>query len=154
MSMARWDPWSEVVSLREAMSHLLEESVVRPRATGGVTAGPAIDVRETPDTFVLTASVPGFRPDDVTIAVLGDRLTISGRPQEERPDGDGGRWLLRERQIGAFERKLALPAAIDADRSEASFQDGVLTITMPKAESAKPRTINVRAGVTGQKNGS
>jgi HSP20 family protein len=152
MSITRWDPFGDIVSLREAMNNLLEESFVRPRpgaSQPGAPAGLALDVRETPEAFVISASVPGVPAENVEITVLGDTLRIRGERHEERTeDGQGQRWLLRERRFGAFERTVALPTTVKADAADADFKDGVLTITLPKAEEAKPRSIPVR-GATG-----
>ncbi len=149
MSISRWDPFGDIVSLREAMNNLLEESFVRPRpGQGETTAGLALDVRETVDAFTVTASVPGVDPADVDITVLGDTLQIRGERREERSDegGQEGRWLVRERRYGAFQRAVSLPTAVKADEANAEFKDGVLTVTLPKADQAKPRTIPVRTG--------
>ena len=150
MSISRWDPLGELVTLREAMNNLLEESFVRPRQGGGTAgqaAGLAIDVRETPDAFVVTASVPGVSPEEVDITVLGDVLRIRGERREDRQEEDqNGRWLIRERRFGAFERTIGLPTTVKADAATADFKDGVLTVTLPKAEEAKPRSIRVRGG--------
>ena len=147
MSISRWDPWGDIVSLREAMNNLLEESFVRPRGGGSGAAGLAVDVRETPEAFVVTASVPGISPEDVDITVLGDTLRIRGERREERSEeGEQGRWLIRERRVGSFERTIALPTTVKADAADADFRDGVLTITLPKADEAKPRSIPVRGG--------
>jgi HSP20 family protein len=146
--MQRWDPWNEMLSLREAMNNLLEESFVRPR--GGATqaggVGLAVDVREDADTFTVKASVPGVDPADVDITVLGDTVRIHGerRSETEREGGEGQRWLVRERSVGTFDRAIALPTAVDPEGANAEFKDGVLTITLPKAETAKPRSIPVR----------
>ena len=148
MSISRWDPWGDLISLREAMSNLLEESYVRPRAGGAGSSGLAVDVRETPDKFEVIASVPGVRLEDVQISVLGDTVRIQGERKEEseRTEGEGGRWLVRERRFGSFERTISLPTSVKADEATAEFKDGVLTITLPKTEEAKPRTIPVRSG--------
>ena len=149
MSISRWDPLGELVSLREAMNNLLEESFVRPRqgGTAGQAAGLAVDVRETPDAFVVTASVPGVSPEEVDITVLGDVLRIRGERRDDRQEEDqNGRWLIRERRFGAFERTIGLPTTVKADAATADFKDGVLTVTLPKAEEAKPRSIRVRGG--------
>ena len=162
MSITRWDPFGDIVSLREAMNNLLEESFVRPRpgaTSAGGPAGLALDVRETPDAFIIHASVPGVPAENVEITVLGDTLRIRGERRDEREEGSTSeRWLLRERRFGAFERTVALPTAVKADEADAEFKDGVLTVTLPKAEAAKPRSIPVRgaagssgpAGPTGQ----
>lgn len=148
MNTARWDPLNDLVSLREAMGNLLEESFVRPGGGTGPTTGPAglaLDVKETAASFEVAASVPGVAAEDVDITVLGDTLRIRGERREETDtDGPEGRWLLRERRFGAFERRLTLPATVRADAAEAEFSDGVLTITLPKADEAKPRSIPVR----------
>jgi HSP20 family protein len=163
MSSTRWDPWSEFVSLREAMNNLLEESFVsRPRPgeeepTGGerraaaaqtAASGLAVDIRESAEGYEVTASVPGVSPDQVEITVLGDRLRIRGERRDDAQERDpDGRWVLRERRFGAFERSVTLPSAVKADAATADFKEGVLTITLPKADEARPRAIPVRPGV-------
>ena len=151
MSITRWDPWGEMVSLRDAMDRLLAESVVRPRGeTGGMPSSLALDVREQNDDFVISTPIPGVKPEDVDISILGDTLRIRGERREERQEGgEGKRWLLREQRYGSFERTLRLPSAVKADQAQADFRDGILTITLPKAEEAKERRIPVRAGAGG-----
>lgn len=156
MSSTRWDPWNDIVSLREAMNNLLEESFVsrgRPGeqspSTPPGTAGLALDIKELSDAFEVTASVPGVPPEDVEITVLGDRLRIQGERMDETNSAEGGaRWLIRERQFGAFERTVNLPTSIKSDAATAAFKDGVLTIRLPKADEARPRTIPVHSGAT------
>ena len=152
MSTTRWDPWGDIVSLREAMNNLLEESFVRPRpgiAGPGMASSLALDVKETAETFVITASVPGVPPSDIDISVLGDTLRIRGQRKEEADEsGEGSRWILRERRFGAFERTVSLPSMVDAEAADADFKDGVLTITLPKADIARPRSIPVRGATT------
>src|SRR5438105_3606808 len=109
MSITRWDPFRDMVSLREAMANLLEESYVAPRgAQGGATGTLAVNVKETPDAFVLTAALPGVKPEDVDISILGDtlRLQAETREEHEQPqDGkDNGRWIVRERRYGMVQR--------------------------------------------------
>jgi HSP20 family protein len=151
MSSTRWDPLNDLVSLREAMNNLLEESFIRPRGEGGgeaprpggAPAGLAIDIRETPQAFVVKASVPGVRPEDVDITVLGDTLRITGQHQEQSEVEPNARWLIRERRSGTFERTVRLPTGVQSGAAEADFKDGVLTVTLPKAEEARPRSIPV-----------
>lgn len=150
MSSSRWDPWGDIISLREAMNNLLEESFVRPRPGGTASVGSlglAVDLLETPSAFVLTASVPGVKPSDVEISVLGDTLTIAGQRDEPRPSSgepEGSRWLIRERHFGVFDRSVKLTTAVKADEAIAEYEDGVLTVVLPKADEARPRTIAVR----------
>jgi HSP20 family protein len=148
MSITRWDSWSDMVSLRDAMDRLLAESVVRPRGEGGgMMSTLAVDVSEQGDDFVITAPIPGVKPEDVEISVLGDTLRISGERREQRQEGgEGQRWILREQRFGSFERIVRLPSPVKADRANAEFRDGILSITLPKTEEAKERRIPVRAG--------
>lgn len=144
MSIQRWDPWRDIVSLREAMNSLLEESFVRPRAgMAAMTGGMAVDLSETDDGYTIKTTVPGAKPEDVDISVLGDTLRIVAevKADEER---HGEKWLVRERRFGHFERTVSLPSNVKADEAQAEFENGVLTITLPKAEVARPRQIQVK----------
>jgi HSP20 family protein len=153
VSITRWDPWGDIVSLREAMNNLLEESFVRPQPGTpgpGMASSLALDVKETPDTFMVTASVPGVPPSDIDITILGDTLRIRGQRKEAiEESGEGNRWLLRERRFGAFERTVSLPSVVNSEGSSADFKDGVLTITLPKADVAKPRSIPIKGAAPG-----
>lgn len=144
MAIERWDPFREMVSLRDAMNSLLQESFVRPGgAVGGGNAAPLpLDVSETADEYVVRASLPGVKPEDVQITVHGDTLTIRGetKVEEERKDQT---WHLRERRFGTFQRSVSLGTPIDADRAEARHDHGVLTLTLPKSAAAKPKQIKV-----------
>lgn len=157
MSTTRWDPWGDIVSLREAMNNLLEESFVRPRpglSGPGMASSLALDVRESPEQFIVTASIPGVRPTDIDISILGDTLRIRGQRTEEAEEtGEGHRWLLRERRFGAFERTVSLPSLVNAEQAVADFKDGVLTITLPKADIARPKSIPVKSAAA-QESGS
>jgi HSP20 family protein len=144
VSIQRWDPWKDIISLREAMNSLLEESFVRPRA--GITAlasGMAIDLRETDESFVIETVLPGVKPEDVEISVLGDVLRITAEAREDEASQDA-KWLIRERRYGRFERTLNLPSQVKADEAGADFKDGILTVTLPKTEAVQPRSIPVR----------
>lgn len=145
MSIQRWDPWRDIVSLREAMNSLLEESFVRPRAGVTGSGGMALDLREKDDSYIVEATIPGAKPDDVDISVLGDTLRITAEVKDQT-ENSGEKWLVRERRYGHFERAVTLPTSVKADQAKAEFNDGVLTITLPKAEEARPRSIPVRAG--------
>jgi HSP20 family protein len=144
MAGERWsEPFRDVVSLREAMNALFQDSFVRP--AGGQGAGHAgfpIDVAETDNEFVLHAALPGVKPDDVQITVHGETVTIRGQSKVDE-EQKGKHWLLRERTHGTFQRSLALTAPIDSTKAVARFEHGILTLTLPKAEQAKPRQIKV-----------
>ena len=111
--------------------------------TRPVTAFPAVNVWEDNDAFHLEAELPGLTQDDVNIAVTQRNvLTLSG---ERKPEEGEGRWHRRERGFGRFQRVLRLPAPVDADKVEAQLENGVLRLTLPKHEDAKPRRIAVKA---------
>jgi HSP20 family protein len=144
MAIERWDPFREAVSLRDAMNALFQESVLRPSsglAGGGATALP-LDVSENENEFVVKASLPGIKPEDVQITVHGDTLMIQGETRSEE-EKKGERWHLRERRSGSFQRSIALPVPVDSDKAQAQFEHGVLTLTLPKSEAAKPRQIKI-----------
>src|SRR5688572_9865106 len=121
MSIQRWDPWRDIISLREAMNSLLEESFTRPRAgVAAMASGMAIDLRETDDAYIVETVLPGASPDDVEISVLGDTLRVSAQIEESKEEEqEEAKWLIRERRFGSFERTVALPSQVDADGAEA-----------------------------------
>ena len=144
MAIERWDPFREMVSLRDAVNSLLQESFVRPGGVpgaGGPTTLP-LDVAETENEFVVKASLPGIKPEDVQITVHGDTLTIRGESKAEE-EKQGRTWHLRERRSGVFRRSLSLATPIDADKANARFEHGVLTLTLPKSEQARPKQIKI-----------
>ncbi len=145
MSIERWDPFREAVSLRDAMNHLFQESFVRPGqgTNGSASVSPlALDVHETGDEYVVKANLPGMKPEEVQITVHGDTLTIRAETRSEE-DKKEGTWHLRERRHGAFQRTLSLASPVDPDKANASFEHGVLTLKLPKSEAAKPKQIKV-----------
>ena len=144
MSMMRWDPFAEMTTLRQAIDQLFENSYIRPgnsSSAGG--PGVPVDLVERDDAVVVKASLPGVRPEDLQIQVQQNILTIAGEQREQR-EREQGRYHLVERRIGRMSRSIALPVSVDADASEATFTDGVLTLTLPKAEQARTKQIAVR----------
>jgi HSP20 family protein len=146
-NITRHDPFTEMVSLRQAMDRLFEDSWVSPlsfRGVTGETISPAIDVHETPDEIVVTASLPGLKAEDVEITMTGQTLTLRGEfKADETVDRD--QYLYRERRYGSFNRTLQLPVRVEGDRAEATFTDGILSLHIPKAEEVKPRQIQIKA---------
>ncbi len=146
-NLVRWDPFRDMVTLREAMDRLFEESFVRPRGWLAPTEGLAtlaLDVYETADDVTVQASIPGVKPEDIDISITGDMLTIKGEVSEEREEKEGT-YYIRERRYGAFERSITLPTQINADKAQADFANGVLTLTLPKVEEVKPKSIQIKA---------
>lgn len=144
MAHERWDPLRDMVSLRDAVSSLIQESFVRPSGAPGAgqVATLPLDVLETPGEFVVIASIPGAKPDDVQITTQGDTLSIRAEIRAEEPPQEQN-WLLRERRAGTFQRSLTLAMPVNADRAQARFEDGVLTLTLPKAEETPPKQIKI-----------
>jgi HSP20 family protein len=146
MTIERWDASREMVSLRDAMNFLFQQSFVQPNGArserGSATIRLPLDVTEAENDFVVKASLPGIKPEDVQTTVLGDTLTIRG---ESKANGEqkGQNWLMRERCFGSFERSISLGTPINADNATAQFEHGVLTLTLPKSEQARPKQIQL-----------
>lgn len=139
----RWEPGSGL-ALRDAMNQLFEDSFVRPfsRSGNGNQYLP-VDLYETDDSFVVKAFVPGVMPDKLDITTQQNTVTIRAEQPEEAHEDV--RYYLRERPSGAWLRSFDLPAAIDAQHIDARLEQGVLTLTVPKAPEAKPHKISIKA---------
>lgn len=145
MTLERWQPFREMVSLRDAVNSLLHESFVQPidarSERGGGSFTLPLDVTEAENDFVVQASLPGIKPEDVQTTILGDTLTIRGESRVD--EGNGHNWLLRERRSGSFQRSVSMGTPIDADMASAQFENGVLTLTLPKSVQARPKQIKL-----------
>jgi len=130
------------------MDRLFEDSFVRfPHLSGdGVREFP-IDVYQTKKDLVVKAALPGVKPEEVDITITDDAVTIKGEHAEEQETKEDD-YLYRERYYGAFSRSVAIPVKVKGDKAEATFEEGVLTLTLPKAEEIKPRQIKIKAGGT------
>jgi HSP20 family protein len=140
----RWDPFREMAELRATMDRLLNESRNLPVASEDTIWMLPLDVSETEDAFIVKASIPGVNPDDIDISLTDNVLTIKAEIKEEKEIEDA-KYHLRERRYGAFSRAITLPTAVDADKVEAVYENGVLTLTIPKAEAVKPHKIAVQS---------
>ncbi len=143
--IVRWEPFREMVSLREAVNRLFEDSFVRPMSGLLPFEGAqlAVDIMDTKDDVIVKATVPGVKPEDIDVTVSGDTLAIKGEFKAEAKTEEANT-IRQERRYGAFERTLALPTPIVADKAKAAFENGVLTLTLPKAEEAKPKVIKIK----------
>ena len=147
MAIEKWHPFTELMSLRQAMDRLFEDSFVRPsRALEALAevAAPALDVYQTPSEIVVKAALPGLKPEDVSIDITGETLTIKGEHKAEH-DIKKEDYLYQERRYGVFSRSVILLSGLKPDKAEATMEDGVLTLTIPKAEEIKPKAIKVKA---------
>ncbi|OGO04739.1 MAG: hypothetical protein A2Y73_01885 [Chloroflexi bacterium RBG_13_56_8] len=145
MTVTRWDPFRDLVTLQRAMDRLFEESFVRPgtRWTASSDEGRCalpIDVYATDEEVVLVATIPGMGPEDLDITIEGDSLIIKGEIKGPLENVD---YVIQERPYGKFSRSLRLNVPVEADKAEATFDKGTLTLVIPKTEATKPRTIKV-----------
>jgi len=148
MTIERWDPFGEMLSLRDAMNRLFEESFVQPSLATTQTPGRMglpVDLRETEDQFVLEAALPGVKPEDIDVSVQGNQVRIHGEMKQDE-EQKGERYHFRERRYGQFHRTIALPTNVKPDQVACEFRNGLLTVTLPKAEEARPRRIQISGG--------
>jgi HSP20 family protein len=141
----RPSPRGEFMTLRQAMDRLFDEDVFRPfRWTSGAFEGPGLplDVTTTPNELLIEAPLPGIKPEDVEITVENGTLTITGKTADERR-ADEGSYLVQEIRRGTFSRSVTLPNGLEPDKASATFEHGVLTLRIPKAEQVKPRQIRI-----------
>ena len=148
----RPSPFSEFVTLRQAMDRLFDDTVFRPLTA--YTAHPdfarlPLDVRTTSDALYLEAALPGFAPEDVDITVENGTLTIRAEDRSERTEEQTG-WVVREIARGSVMRTVTLPTGLEADKAEATFEHGVLKLRVPKAEQVKPKQIRISPVSGGQ----
>lgn len=143
-NLIRWEPAREMMTLREAMDRLFDDAFTRPLSLAGSSwSVPAVDMYQTDNEVVVKAAIPGVKADEVQINVTGEVLTIKGEVKQKEEVKEKT-YHIREQRWGAFERALALPTDVVADKAKAEFENGVLTITLPKAEEVKPKTISIK----------
>jgi HSP20 family protein len=149
----RASPWDDLFTLRRTVERLFDEDA-RPRFWRATLAGaePALDITTNKDELVVKASLAGWRPDDVEITLTGNTLTIAGELREEEHREEDS-WILNEIRHGSFSRTLELPEGLVGERATASFEHGVLTLRIPKAEEIKPKQIKISAGSTAEAQG-
>jgi HSP20 family protein len=129
------------------MDRVFEDSFIRPRGGWLAPMGAAnlaIDMYETKDEVVVKAALPGIKPEEVEVSITGNTLTINGESKEEHEVKEQD-YIRKERRYGSFSRSVTLPSGLKADKAEATFENGVLTLKVPKSEEVKPKTIKVKA---------
>jgi HSP20 family protein len=144
-NLIRWEPARDMMTLREAMDRLFDDAFTRPLSlAGNGWSAPAVDMYQTDNEVVVKAAIPGVKADEVQINVTGEVLTIKGEVKQKEEVKEKA-YHIREQRWGAFERTIALPTDVVADKAKAEFENGILTITLPKAEEVKPRTITIKS---------
>ena len=144
--LMRWNPAREMMSLRNEFDRLFENFLDLPQLqeNRGLDWGLALDVAENDQAYTIKASVPGVNPDDIDITLSDNVLTIKGEFKEEK-NVEEEKYHLRERRFGSFGRSLTLPVAVNSEAVEANYDNGILTLTVPKAEEVKPKRITIKA---------
>ena len=139
-------PMFDLVSMREAMDRLFDDRLFRPLWLNEADReiSPALDVFTTPESVIAKAALPGVKPEDVEITIADDLVTISGTFKEEKETTEAG-YTHKELNRGSFRRSFAVPTALKADEAKALFKDGLLTLTIPRAEEAKPKHVKIEA---------
>jgi HSP20 family protein len=135
--------WNDLFQTRREIDRVFDRFFSQPGSMSGPWA-PMVDVRETTDAIEVVAELPGLRPDDVEVNIENNVLSISGEKKQEVTEGNPeAEYHLVERRCGRFERSFTLPRTVDAERIAARFEHGLLTVTLPKAEAAKPRRVEI-----------
>ncbi len=150
MNLVRWGLVPDMVTLRQAMDRMFDSDYFRPfwlSAESGANLVPAIDLYETDNEVVVKAIMPGVEANDLDINITGDTLTINGETKSEKEENKEN-YYYQECRYGTFTRSITLPAGVVTDKSEANLENGILTLTLPKAESVKPKAIKVKAKAT------
>ena len=150
-TLSRWEPVRELADMRRNMDRMMERFFEDPgfgntpawsQRNGGAWSL-ALDVAEDADNYIVKASVPGINPDDIEITLTDNVLTIKGESKAETESKETN-WHVRERRYGSFMRSVTLPASVEVDRVEATNENGVLTLRLPKSEAIKPKRISVK----------
>lgn len=156
----RWDQFdNQFTSLRDAMGRLFDQSIIfgnrgeSSEASAGAQTVP-VNVFESEDALMIIAPMPGLQEDDIDITVRGNSLTVEGRERADLKPDSGKRYLRHEWRYGPYRRMVELPYAVDANSAEATFDNGVLTVRLQKAETERVRRIQVKTGSAGQSVGS
>jgi len=146
MDLIRWNPWNELVSLRERMNRVFDDSLFRSDRRDDLMAmgtwSPAVDMFEKDDQVVIKAELPGLEKKDISLDLTNGVLTLKGERKHENEVKEEN-YYRREMSCGKFIRSFSLPGDVDADKIKAEFQNGLLTVEVPKPEEHKPKQIPV-----------
>ena len=137
-----FDPFREMMSLRNVMDEVFDNAMFRQTGRGADDYL-ALDMVQTDNDVTVMANLPGIKPEDISISVAGDILTIRGEVKTEKVDNNAT-YHLHERRQGSYSRSVQLPVPVVADKAKAEFEHGILKLTLPKAEEIKPKQITVK----------
>lgn len=149
MALMRWEPFRDLMTMQDKMNRLFNEFFARPGSyeEEGIVRGtwsPAVDIYETDNDIVLKAELPGMSQEDIQLEIRENVLTLKGERKQERQVEESNYHRV-ERSYGTFQRMFTLPNAIQQDRVKARYKDGILEVTMPKAEVSKPKHIAIES---------
>ena len=142
-NLIRFDPFRELQGIHSAMDQLFDTSFIRNRGVWPRAWDFPMDVFENENSYVIKASIPGINPDDLEVIFENNVLTVKGEVSADQ-DVENVRFHLRERTFGEFSRSVSLPTSIDDEKIQAEYEAGVLKLTLPKSEEAKPKRIQVK----------
>jgi len=143
-NLIRWDPVREMMGMRDFMGRAFDDFFSRAPGSYEGYGVINLDMVQTDDDVIVKASVPGVKPEEINISVTGDTLTIRGEVKEDE-EIKNANYHIREMRFGSFARSVLLPSQVIADKAKAEFENGILKLTLPKAEEVKPKTITVKA---------
>ena len=143
MSMMRWDPMRDLQRLRDDMNRFIEEGFGRSEMAGESFSSFPVDVSRTENEIKVKAAIPGMKPEGIRVEITGNMLTITGERKEEQEKKEEN-YITREMRIGRFQRQIMLPADVNTENAQANFENGILNLTIPIAEQAKPKQIRVQ----------
>lgn len=143
--LTRWEPFRDMRRMHDMLDRIMDRAVLETGPDGDLYEGILpVDVYQTDDDIVIEATAPGIKPDELDISVTAESVTIRGQTSEEHEE-EGRRYHVRERRYGSFARTVALPTPVSADKANAVFENGILTLTLPKVEEVKPKSIKIKA---------
>ena len=146
-NITRWNPIREMAAMQNALDRMFDEGWRGWQGEDAMgTRSLALDVQEDDNNYVITTALPGVQADNIKINLQNDYLTIEGEIPEQTTEKQDSRFLMRERSYGRFSRTIRLPQPVNRDRVEATYEDGILRLTLPKSEEAQPRQITVKTG--------
>ncbi len=144
-NLTPWEPFRDMRRMHDSLDRMFDRALMGSPLAEDLSFGSMpIDLYETDEDVIVKAAAPGMKPEDLEISITGDRLNIRGELSEEHEDKQP-KYYLRERRYGSFSRSVSLPASVDGSKADAEFENGILTLKIPKKEEAKPRTITVKA---------
>jgi HSP20 family protein len=146
-NLIRWSPLRDMAKMQSMMDRIFEDTWRPVFEDDGLNSNVlALDVHEDDDGYTVTTELPGVQADNIHVSMDGDYLVIEGEIPEQVVDKESSHALLKERRYGKYSRRIRLPQAVEGGKVEANYENGVLTLNLPKAEEVKPKMIPIKTG--------